>query len=61
MAGTASALLFAGNAGDDSLRGGIPAYVVDTSCEQIVRKAPKSGEDKGENDTQSPSEDRKKD
>jgi hypothetical protein len=61
MTGTTSALLLAGSAADDYLRGGNPAGVVDTSCEQVVRKAPKSREDKGENDTQSPSEDRRKD
>jgi hypothetical protein len=32
---------------------------VDTSCEKVIRKAPKAKDDKGENDTQSPREDRK--
>ena len=33
--------------------------VVDTSCETVIRKAPKSRDDKGENSTQSPKEDNK--
>jgi Ca2+-binding RTX toxin-like protein len=35
------------------------ADIVDTSCETVIRKAPKPREDKGENNTQSPNEDRK--
>jgi hypothetical protein len=35
------------------------ADVVDTSCESVIRKAPRSREDRGENNTQSPGEDRK--
>jgi hypothetical protein len=34
------------------------ADVVDTSCEKVIRKAPRSRDDQGENNTQSPGEDR---
>ena len=35
------------------------ADIVDTSCEKVIRKAPRSRDDLGENNTQSPREDRR--
>lgn len=47
-----------GGAGNDRVLADF-ADVVHTSCETAVRKKPRSRDDQGENNTQSPSEDRK--